>query len=835
MGNRAEASSALAGLLFLGGNQLTRWRARRAFSLVLVKAMLFHLRMVRHCCVALLVLLAVESGVNADDYLEDPFQQLGSALPYPNAQRLASGAPGRDYWQQRADYEIEVTLDDLKREIVGAETIHYFNRSPDSLRYLWLQLDNNVFEPTSIGALSAKAPEFKDMPYRTLNRMLQQETFHGGVNVTRVADAEGDAMKHTVVGTMMRVELDEPLAEGDSIEFAVEWNYKINDWKVFGGRTGYEHFEEDDNCIYEIAHWYPRMAAYTDYEGWQNKQFIGSGEFTLEMGNFEVRINVPEDFIVSATGELGNADAVLTRTQRERLDEARSAESPVFIVTPEEAIANQAEKSSGTKTWAFRAENVRDFAFAASRKFIWDAWGRENGGETVMAMSFYPNEAEPLWSFYSTQSVAHTLEVYSKFTFPYPYPVAISVKGPVPGMEYPMICFNGPRPREDGTYFGKSGKNWKHSKYALVSVIIHEVGHNYFPMIVNSDERQWTWMDEGLNTFLQFLSEQEWEEKYPSGRGHAKSITGYMTSGRQRPIMSNSETIFQFGSNAYAKPATALNILRETILGRELFDYAFREYSRLWMFKRPEPADFFRVMEDASGVDLDWFWRGWFFTTHHCDISIDSVRRYSLNTGDPVVDKARDRRERDEEPEPVTETRNRDIVKRVDVFHELKDFYNDYDELDVTDEDRESFEELLETLDDHEEDLLKTERAFYVVDFKNVGGLVMPILLDIEYENGSHEEMRIPAEIWRYDPRKVKKLILTDRPIRRIVVDPLLETADTDVENNYFPRRIEEERFDLKKNETPKNPMQKAGLGDGDSEEGEDEGEDENSDDPDED
>jgi hypothetical protein len=476
----------------------------------------------------------------------------------------------------------------------------------------------------------------------------------------------------------------------------------------------------------------------------------------------------------------------------------------MFIVTPDEAKKNEASRSEKKKTWVFRAKNVRDFAFASSRKFIWDAMGVKLGDRTVMAMSYYPNEAEPLWSKYSTHAVAHAVEVYSKFTFDYPYPVAISVNGPVYGMEYPMLSFNGPRPEEDGTYSERT-------KYGLISVVIHEVGHNWFPMIVNSDERQWTWMDEGLDTYVQFLAEQSWEDEYPSRRGEAREIVSYMRSTNSVPIMTNSESIKQFGSNAYGKPATALNILRETILGREQFDFAFKEYANRWKFKRPMPADFFRSIEDAVGEDLDWFWRGWFYSTQACDIAINRVRVYAIDTGNPDVEKQWKKDKRDDEPESVTVRRNKDLPKRTDRFEGLTDFYNEFDPLDVTDQDREDFEKYVKKLKDENREVLGAYDRFYRIDLSNEGGLVMPVILAVTYEDDSVEEVRIPAEIWRQNPRNTSKMLITDKAIKSIVVDPYLETADIDLTNNFFPPRVDEARFKpTGEPATKKNPMQKA-------------------------
>ncbi len=747
----------------------------------------------------------------------DRFRQLEEILPTPNEQRAASGAPGHRYWQQRADYVIDVELDDEARRIVGSEVVAYQNNSPDALGYLWMQIDNNIFDRNSIGTLSQTAPEFSTgkIPYKEMARMLALEDFDGAVNIQFVKDERGRPLKHTIVGTMMRIELDRPLAPGGQLRFSVGWDYLINDATTIRFRTGYEHFEEDGNTLYEIAHWYPRMVAYTDVNGWHHKQFVGSGEFTLEFGDFLVRITVPADHIVGATGELQNAARVLTQTQQDRFRRAQTAEEPIFIVTPEEAKANEKRRAKKKKTWVFKAANVRDFAFASSRKFIWDAMRVRSGGRNVLAMSLYPNEAEPLWSRYSTQAVAHTIEVYSKFTIDYPYPVAWSINGPVGGMEYPMICFNGPRADKDGTYYPTwmGGDSWWNSKYGLISVVIHEVGHNYFPMIINSDERQWTWMDEGLNTFVQYLAEQEWEEDYPSWRGEPEAVVPYMTSGNQVPIMTNSESILQFGNNAYAKPATALNILRETILGREQFDYAFKEYARRWKFKRPEPADFFRTMEDASGTDLDWFWRGWFYSTDHVDIAVDGVRWYAVDTLDPDVEKPRKKLEKDERPKTLSELRNAPLNKRVDRFGKLKDFYNSYDEHDVTPMDRDEYQKLVNKLveqgGEKKAALLKAPHNFYVIDFSNKGGVVMPIPLELRYTDGSVEEKTLPAEIWRRDPDHVSWMLMTTKELAQVVVDKRRQIADANERNNHWPRMAKKTRFQLFEEEAPPSPMKK--------------------------
>lgn len=751
---------------------------------------------------AVWVLAAAQPAVAAPSPDSDPFAQLEQLLPTPTSTRIASGAPGEGYWQQTADYDIDVELDDQRQRIIGSERIRYKNRSPHNLDYLWVQLDANYFSPDAPGSVSQPMPvNFDRIPYRSFARTLASQTFDGSVKLSKVA-ANGRRVPYTVVGTMMRIDLPEPLRAGRTVDLEIDWSYAINDAKLIGGRTGFERLE-DGHYLYEIAQWFPRMAAYDDVNGWQNKQFMGRGEFALEFGDYDVAITVPDDHVVAATGVLQNPGSVLSAAQRNRLKKAESSSKPVFIVTQKEAAKTRKRKgpARGKKTWKFKAKNVRDFAFASSKSFIWDAKRHQVGKNKVWAMSYYPQEGEPLWSRYSTKSITHTLDVYSKYTFQYPYPVAISVNGPVGGMEYPMICFNGPRPEKDGTYTART-------KHGLISVIIHEVGHNYFPMIVNSDERQWTWMDEGLNSFVQYLAEQEWSKDYPSRRGPAAKIVPYMSSEHQVPIMTNSESILQFGNNAYGKPATALNILRETILGRKLFDEAFKHYAQRWQFKRPMPADFFRTLEDASGVDLDWFWRGWFYTTDHVDIGITKVTRYRVNTQNPDQEKAWLREQKARVPENITERRNRKLRRLVDEDESLKDFYSMYDPLRVTDKERDAYAKQLADLTVEERALLQDKHYFYGVEFENLGGLVMPILLEVHYKSGRREMRTIPAEIWRRNSERVGKLIITKDPVEGFVIDPHLETADTDRSNNYFPPRIERSRFELFQwKSTAPNPM----------------------------
>jgi hypothetical protein len=757
------------------------------------------------------------SAIAAEPF-DDKFRQLDELLPTPTSIRTASGAPGHAYWQQRADYAIRATLDEGRRAITGTETITYHNNSPDTLSYLWVQLDQNIYKRDSDARMTATLPS-RDAwakargpedgyKFDALRAVLEKSTFDGGFKIAGVKDAGGRPL-HTVINrTMMRIDLPQPLKPGAKLAFSIDWSYNINEQKVLGGRSGYEKFDEDKNDLFEIAQWFPRMAAYYDVMGWQHKQFLGTGEFTLEFGDYDVQLTVPADHIVAGTGELQNPGDVLTGAQRQRLEQARTATKPVIIVTQAEAEAKEKTRAAGTKTWHFRAKNVRDFAWASSRKFIWDAQGFKKDSTNVLAQSFYPKEGNPLWEKYSTAAVIHTIAEYNKYSLDYPYPVAISVNGPVGGMEYPMICFNGPRPTKDK----KTGELTYSSrtKYGLISVVIHEVGHNYFPMIVNSDERQWTWMDEGLNSFLQYLAEQAWEEHYPQSRGEPRAIVDYMKSANQVPIMTNSESIAALGYNAYAKPTAALIVLRETILGRELFDFAFREYAQRWKFKRPTPADFFRTMEDASGTDLDWFWRGWFYTTDHVDVSVDGITEYTVSTRDPEIEKAWKKAQHDAEPISVTDQRNKGTLpRRVDAHPELKDFYNEHDQFTVTNHDRNKYNEAIEDLEDWEKNLLKEGKHLYLVDFSNLGGLVTPLVLEITLQSGKKYIERIPAEVWRYSPKKITKLIMTDEPMVALTHDPYWETADTDVSNNSWPRKAMPSRLELYKTQHDKDNLMK--------------------------
>ena len=740
------------------------------------------------------------------------FEQLGPMLPTPNTFRTASGAPGKDYFQQRADYDIKAELDDAKQRITGSESITYFNRSGDPLTFLWLQLDQNNFTPNVIGNTSntGSIDPARGASIRQLTGPLAGKEY--GYKIVSVRDKVGKSLRYTINETMMRVDLPQPLAPGQQVIFSVDWNFNIVDANATRARSGYEFFPKDGNYVYEIAQWFPRMCVYDDVNGWQNKQFLGQGEFTLVFGNYKVALTVPSDHIVGATGELQNPAQVLTATQTKRWAQAKNTKNPVVIVTQTEATEAEKAgtgKTTGKKTWIYKADNVRDFAFASSRKFIWDAMQVNVEGKNVWAMSLYPKEANPLWGQYSTRLVAHTLQSYSKRTFGYPYPVAYSVHGPVGGMEYPMICFNGARPEADGTY-SINTKNF------LISVVIHEVGHNFFPMIVNSDERQWSWMDEGLNTFLEGLACLEWDSEFPATGIMPSAITPYMRTepSQQVPIMSSSDNIMNFGPNAYTKPGTGLNILRETVMGRELFDYAFKEYARRWMFKHPSPADFFRTMEDASGVDLDWFWKGWFYGVEPVDQTLVDVDWFQINSLNPEIVKAEARA--DAAKRNNTIAKQRDMAAKAETVvatdSTMRDFYNRYDPYKVTEADRKKYQEYVATLTPEEKQLAESSTNFYTLSVKNKGGLVMPVIVRMVYEDGTDSVARYPAEIWRLNDQSIKKVVATKKKVVQWELDPYQEIADINTEDNAFPAKVTPSRFQLFKQQgrgpVGPNPMQ---------------------------
>ncbi|GAC1438987.1 MAG: M1 family metallopeptidase [Sediminibacterium sp.] len=762
------------------------------------------------------------------------FEQLGTILPTPNEYRTASGAPGPKYWQQRADYDIKCELDEAGLRLNGTETVTYYNNSPDVLSYIWLQLDEN--EHSSVNNAGYQDAGFlNQVSMNALDKLEEQKTDNGyGDNITMLTDITGKALKYTINKTMMRIDLPAALKPGQQFIFKLDWNYRISNRFTMGGRGGYEYFPEDGNYLFTMAQWYPRLCVYSDFQGWQNHQFTGRGEFALTFGNFSVQMTVPADHIVMGTGQCQNYPQVLTAAQLARWNKAQQEKEPTEVVTLEEAVEAEKQKNMQKKTWVFKAENVRDFAWAASRKFIWDAMPAYVEGKKVMCMSAYGKEAYGLYSKFSTKAVAHTIKTYSKFSIPYPYPVAQSIEA-ANGMEYPMICFNYGRTDKDGTY-SEATKN------GMLGVVIHEVGHNFFPMIVNSDERQWTWMDEGLNSFVEYLTEELYDNKFPSRKGNAASIVDYMKLPKDQlePVMTNSENIVRFGPNAYTKPATALNLLRETIMGRDLFDYAFKEYARRWAFKHPTPADLFRTMEDASAEDLDWFWRGWFYGIEPCDISIDSVK-YAIYDPNAAADGAGNMRggagllngngpRGIDAPlinafEDISKLRNRqdkNIVFLTDTDTSLRDFYWRYDRgLEPYD----SVTKLPAAVPfsgtpgplTNAEKTKYSSMHLYEIKFGNKGGLVMPIIVEFSFEDGTKEVERIPAQIWRKNENEVTKLFMTRKKAISIKLDPMHETADINENNNSWPQVAEPSKFTLFKTKTAArgqslglNPMQHA-------------------------
>ena len=761
------------------------------------------------------VLIAQDIRNNPTSNHGNKFEQLGTILPTPNEYRTASGAPGVKYWQQRADYDIKATLDEKKLLLTGAETVTYFNNSPDVLTYLWLQLDENEHSTVNNGGFPEESRMGRAVTPATIDKLMEQKSDNGlGHIISSLTDAVGAKLKYTINGTMMRIDLPAALKPGQKFTFKLNWSYKITDRMTVAGRGGFEYFPEDGNYLFTMAQWYPRLCVYSDFQGWQNHQFTGRGEFALVFGNYKVAITVPSDHVVMATGQGQNYPAVLSAAQLARWTKAQTATEPVEVVTLDEAKAAEKNKATTNETWVFNAENVRDFAFGSSRKFVWDAMAANVEGKKVMCMSAYGKEAYGLYRKFSTKAVAHTIKSYSKFSIAYPYPVAQSIEASN-GMEYPMICFNYGRTSADGTYT-ESAKN------GMLGVIIHEVGHNFFPMIINSDERQWSWMDEGLNSFVEYLTEELYDNKFPSRGGPAWSIADYMRLPKDQlePIMSNSENIIQFGPNAYTKPATALNILRETIMGRELFDYAFKEYARRWAFKHPTPADLFRTMEDASAVDLDWYWRGWFYGIDPVDIAIDTVKHavYDATAAAPAsMGGAMMRggrggmgggaRGMDKPQVPafddISKVRNRadkSIVFLTDSDTSLRDFYWRYDR-GIEPYDTAAKQPAMnfgapEALTEAEK-AKYTDVNLYEITFLNKGGLVMPIIVEFTFADGTKETQKLSAQIWRKNENKVTSVFITNKKAVSIQLDPMRETADIDESNNKWPNVLAPSKFTM--------------------------------------
>lgn len=731
-----------------------------------------------------LLLVTVAGFAQQTPNWQGKFEQLDQTLPTPNSYRTGSGAPGPAYWQQRADYVINVEVDDNTQLLTGSETITYHNNSPESLNYLWMQLDQNLFADNSLTQQSRTGSVRDSIPSKffAMNVGITSNDYKGGYTIKSVKDATGKALAHTINYTMMRIDLPAPLKTGEKFTFSVEWSFQEKDRnEMMQDRGGYEFFPEDGNYVYTFAQWFPRMCVFDDYEGWQNKQFLGQGEFALTFGNYRVRITVPSDHIVGATGWIQNPKEVLTKEQLERFEKAKKTfDAPVVIVTEEEARTKEKTKSTKKSTWEFYAENVRDFAFASSRKFIWDAQAVKINDKTPLAQSLYPKEGNPLWGKESTKAIKNALEIYSERTFDYPYPTAYSIHTANQGMEYPMICFNYGRPNKDGTYS-------EQTLSGMVGVVVHEVGHNFFPMIVNSDERQWSWMDEGLNTFLE---KETFRVRYPElfgTRGTPKGIAPFMKGDKaqMRPIMSMSDNIRQmeFGPNAYTKPSAALTVLRETVMGPELFDKAFKEYAQRWAFKHPKPADFFRSLEDASAVDLDWFWKGWFYSVDNVDVEVAEVKWFKQRS-----------QEIDPEKKNV-KTKSGDLsAGKGDAA--ANDFSNGPQPFSLINTPDNFYGEFKNRIDDNAIRQKLEGKNIYQVKFKNVGGLVTPLVIEWTYKDGSKEIERIPAEVWRINENEITKVFVKEKEVVNIVLDPNFELADVNMNNNVFPKKAPESKFD---------------------------------------
>jgi hypothetical protein len=678
----------------------------------------------------LVLVLGLAAPATAQQWLNAPGAKTNQSSfrsidewPDPTEFRSASGSPGPRYWQQRVDYVIRATLDTAAQKLIGSERVTYHNNSPDSLRYLWFQVEQNIDDPAVSRALQA-SPALPAKLSPMARRFLAPEVPQGaGSKISRVqvaapaakgrAPAFADA-QWFINGTEMKVLLPRPLGPGATVDVTIDWTHLVPETS----RNGRGLREKvTDGWLYEMAQWFPRASVYDDVNGWATDQFLGQGEFYLNFGDYDVSITVPHDHIVQATGVLQNPQEVLTATQRERLARAMTSDAPVFIIGKDE-VMQPSTRPAGTQplTWRFKADNVRDFAWVSSKLYVWDAMGfrYRPGGKAIELHSIYPREAMPLWDKVSTRAIAQTMKTYGRMAFEYPYPKAVNAHGPVFGMEYPMIAFCGARPQPDGSYTPQL-------EYALVGVTIHEVGHNWFPMIVASDERKWTWMDEGLNSFLEYYAELEWDPNWPRPglRGPAKNIVSYMKGDQQVPIMTESNDIqVQFGNNGYAKPAAGLVMLREQVLGPEMFDQAFREYSQKWAFKHPQPADFFRTIEEGAGEQLNYFWRGWFYSNYANDQAVTGLE---MQPADSLIG---------------TTNRGKNYAR---------------------------------------------------ITLENKGGLVLPLQLELTFDDGTTQKVKLPADVWRRNELKYQYGLFTDKTVTKVVVDPDEVFADVDRSNNTWP------------------------------------------------
>jgi hypothetical protein len=589
-------------------------------------------------------------------------------LPAANQYRTGSGRPGPAYWQQRVDYRIAATLDTARGEIRGRETVHYTNNSPDALGYVWMHLEQNICGPGSITEKLDQPP----IVFLGSTFDFTCKGFRGGVTLERVS-VSGRTIRPDVFGTTMRIDLPRPLATGRAVDIDIVWRFLVPPYGA--GRMG------RDGPLYEIAQWYPRLAVYDDLRGWNHEPYIGAGEFYLEYGSFDVSLTVPANYVVLATGTLQNPAAVLTPTQQRRLAMARSSTQPVAVITADEAgTARSRPAGPGQLTWHFAADSVRDFAFAAGPELRWDA----SGYEGILIQTFYRPKARQ-WEE-ANRMGREAIKYFSEQWYRYPYPQASTVEGPIQGMEYPMLTFvpNSPT-RED-----------------LQWVLSHEFGHEWFPMVVGSNERLYPWMDEGFNTFIDLTG----AARYFAGTPYGDSIEvhplhlyrDHAVAGSEQPLMIRPVEGKDLFWTAYQKPALMLQILRHEVLGKERFDPAFRAYIRAWAYKHPSPADFFRIMRDASGMDLDWFWRDWIYTTARLDQAVDS---------------------------------------------------------------------------------LGTEKIF----LSNRGTMTLPLEMDLTYQDGSTERVKLPVEMWNLGPRFAYPL-KSGKTVTQVVLDPRQALPDVERGNN---------------------------------------------------
>jgi len=668
---------------------------------------------VRSVCAALALAAPALAPAPVRAQVEDTSRFRPLTLPTPNQYRSAGGQPGPAYWQNRASYAIEATLDTARNEIRGTARILYENHSPDALDFLWLQVEQNLFAPGSINALTSPPP----LIFGEISFAMANTGFQGGLTIDRILVA-GREVPHYLWDTMLRLDLPSPLRTGESVTIDVAWHFTV---PVNGaGRMG------RDGPLYEIGQWYPRLAVYDDVHGWNTMPYIGAGEFYLEYGDYDVRLTVPAGFVVACTGTLENPDVVLTATQRERLARARSGGAPVAVIAAGEAgdAARTRPTTAGALTWHFRADDVRDVAWATAPNLRWDAvaW---NG---ILIQALYRSSAT-LWAAEAIRMAEHAIRFFSEQWAPYPYPQATTVEGPISGMEYPMITFV---PADT-------------SRGSLYWVLMHEFGHEWYPMLVGSDERRHPWMDEGFNTFVDLYPFADYFRGTRTQDSLATSLlTGYAlnaTPGQEQPVSSHPSEVRSLFYTAYQKPALMMKLLREEVLGPEAFDRAFREYTRRWSFRHPQPADFFRTMENLSGRNLDWFWRGWIYTTARLDQAVDSVLAAAPAPG---------RTDAPARGRPEATPAGAPSLRRADGSQPVGGQVR--------------------------------------IVLANRREMVMPAELKLYFDDGSSETRRLPVEIWLVGSRHALTVDTGPRRLVALELDPRHVYPDVDQRNNRWGR-----------------------------------------------